>query len=208
MLHIGQIFCFVSEDDRDLRLAIELSLRDSVSPEPLRHHRLSPVPLSATLPHSDTHNPFSEEYSSIVTRVPNKSVEDLALEVPAERVHTHDTLGACGGLLDKKGLGHDFHISSNQNQAKEDGSNGIEQMHVANTFGLIKDISVTNILSSDRDKTKDFEKKDFSQFYSKSQVIGESGEIENVFEPRPHMADNQSLARKLHIQVFCLSQTK
>jgi len=67
-------------------------------------------------------------------------------------------------------------------------------------FGVIKDISVANILSSDKDKTRDFAGKDFSQMYSKhvlsesdegwvrkggELLVGSDEEIENLFEPRP-----------------------
>lgn len=54
----------------------------------------------------------------------------------------------------------------------------------ANRFGIIKDISVANILTTDHDKTRDFAGKDFSQIFSKY-IIPVEMEIENVFEPRP-----------------------
>lgn len=54
----------------------------------------------------------------------------------------------------------------------------------ANRFGIIKDISVANILTTDHDKTRDFAGKDFSQIFGKY-IIPVEMEIENVFEPRP-----------------------
>lgn len=53
-----------------------------------------------------------------------------------------------------------------------------------NRFGIIKDLSVANILTTDHDKTQDFAGKDFSQIFGKYVIPGEM-EIENVFEPRP-----------------------
>ena len=51
-----------------------------------------------------------------------------------------------------------------------------------NSFGIIKDLSVNNIISSEEDKTSEFENKDFSLFYVKSPSEREK---EMVFEPRP-----------------------
>lgn len=122
----------VADEERELRMAIELSLQDNTSPE------------SGDASHES--QTTSNEYSTIVTRVPNKSVEDVHREVNSE-LHKGEP-GACGG---------------NRCPPEPDA------LHMPNSFGLIKDLSVANILSSDKDKTKEFEKKDFSQIYKKDE---------------------------------------
>ena len=193
-LHLKSTALVVSDEERDLRMAIELSLRDTTSPDgkdPSVQPSTSGVNPAA--PQGEIVNPFSEEYSTIVTRVPNKSVEDLAHEAAkAERNSSQETLGACGGHQDS--ANQERARSHDQSAGEGDGSN-LDPDHVPNTFGLIKDISVNNICASDLDKMKDFDKKDFSQIYVKSQPIGE---MEKVFEPRPSGPD-QSLAKKLHL---------
>ena len=181
---------FPGEEDKDLRLAIELSLQDSmtssISSETSKIPSPPPIPLPPPPPHllAPSHPPFmGDQYSSIVTRVPNKSVEDLVLEAAqGDRPH-HDVMGACGGTF--------------RNVKSPEAPDGqlAEQLRVPNTFGTIKDISVTNLIMNDKDKTLDFDKKDFSQFYSKNN----EGGMENVFEPRPSGSGDVSLAKKLHL---------
>lgn len=73
----------------------------------------------------------------------------------------------------------------------------MDQSKLANSFGLIKDISVNNILASDTDKTKDFDKKDFSQMYHKK-LPAAMQDMETVFEPRPPYPSNDG-GRYLHL---------
>ena len=198
-------------------MAIELSLREGPSaaqPEAPKWPHPPARPLSDT----QVRDPHSEEYSTVVTRVPNKSVEDLNLEVARERI-VADNLGACGGMATpesgqmKTSRSHDWD-ATNQNRGLRShdweaanqirpsrshdldypprpaaGSAGPQEdsetdQAKLNRFGLIKDISVNNILTNDTDKTKDFDKKDFSQIYIKNQPAA-IHEMERVFEPRP-----------------------
>ena len=53
-----------------------------------------------------------------------------------------------------------------------------------NPFGIMKDISVNNIVASDKDKMKDFSEKDFSQLFGKK-TVGDVDIEAVVFEPRP-----------------------
>ena len=57
-----------SEEEQDLRLAIELSLRDARASQNLGDQAPPADPI---------HGLYNEQYSSVVTRVPNKSVEEL-----------------------------------------------------------------------------------------------------------------------------------
>lgn len=173
-----------------MRLAIELSLRDSMTSETGSLSALPSVPLPPPPPHflSAQSSPYSDQYSSIVTRVPNKSVEDLVLESAQCERPVHDMLGAVGGLHGNGQKPFPEPTAAGDSQLAE-------QLHVPNTFGTIKDINVTNLVHGEKDKTKDFEKKDFSQFYAKSADVP----MESVFEPRPCLGEMQSLAKKLHL---------
>ena len=104
-----------------------------------------------------------------------------------------DPLGACGGLPDltsqRSPFGsHDFHYG------------GVGRGKPSQ-FGVIKDLSANNLFATDSNKTKDFEKKDFSQIYVKSNLPDLSAMEEKVFEPRPRYPpeEEHSLARKLHL---------
>ena len=140
-------------------------------------------------------NPFActEEYSTVVTRVPNKSVEDLNREVMrSQECNFPDPLGACGGLPDvanqRSPFGsRDFHLAEGRSKQSQ--------------FGVIKDLSANNLFTTDSNKTKDFEKKDFSQMYVKNNLPDLSAMEEKVFEPRPPYPpeEEHSLARKLHL---------
>ena len=186
-VHIKYKYCilFYADEERELRMAIEMSLR-----EPTPDETKEPGGCSTS---ADGSTPvYREEYSTIVTRVPNKSVENLHSEaVKAER-SSHDTLGACGG---DPSANHE-HAPRSHDPSDMSESGEVDPNHVPNAFGIIKDISVTNICHNDTDKTKDFEKKDFSQMYAKSQPLAE---MEKVFEPRPGGQDYQSLAKKLQL---------
>ncbi len=107
------------------------------------------------------------------------------------QVERVDSLGACGGQGD---AANQDRVSKSHDQEGENSE--ADPSHPNNAFGVIKDISVNNICASDFDKTKDFEKKDFSQIYLKCQPMAE---MERVFEPRPGGQDYQSLAKKLHL---------
>ena len=178
-------------------MAIEMSLQNSPNPVAMNEDStsLGTATSFGELSSDAVINPFActDEYSTVVTRVPNKSVEDLNREVMGSERSLPDQLGACGGLPDlanqRSPFGsHDFHY----------GGVGTGK---PNQFGVIKDLSANNLFATDSNKTKDFEKKDFSQIYVKSNLPDLSAMEEKVFEPRPPYPpeEEHSLARKLHL---------
>lgn len=186
-------------------MAIEMSLQNS--PNPAHRKDDSSPPETAKsfgeLPTAESvANALActSEYSTVVTRVPNKSVEDLNRDTLRSDRAFPDPLGACGGLPDltnqRAPFGpHDFHHGA----ASASSSYGKGK---ASTFGVIKDLSANNLFANDANKTKDFDKKDFSQIYVKSNLPDLSAMEEKVFEPRPPYPagdEEHSLARKLHL---------
>lgn len=153
---------------------------------------------------------FGENQSTIVSRVPNKSVEDLhhtdcsscqgtaSLSPLAKTKCTHqgepqevdsllsettqetdlESLGACGGQLENQSGKleeslDDFRVEGKilQKLLNMDKIEA-EPVQTGTGFGVIKDISVSNILIDEDDKTKHFTKKDFSNLSkSKPKVI-------------------------------------
>ncbi len=177
-------------------------------------HPISPTQGGKTS--DDLHGPLSADYSTIVTRVPNKSIEDLALDsrAPTEYlgaygmggvdhrqpcdVYSHpccnqwDQLHSQAHSQDKGGgaksslglvIDKPASQSSGGRSPKLLASKQPQQQQV-NTFGLIKDLSVANIIASDADKTQSFTEKDFSQAFSKK-ILMPKPFMDQVFEPRP-----------------------
>ena len=125
-----------SSEEEQLRLAIELSLRDSRTSQ-----NLSDPPLSGDLYHDPDplrdhlHDPYSDQYSSVVNRVPNKSVEDLyRASSTGDTSHTTRPSGNGVSAINNNGL----------------------------PFGAMKDVHVNNILATDEDKICDFERISFT----------------------------------------------
>ena len=188
-------------EDADLKLAIELSLKDtpetdkSTSVHRSAHPSTSSQSQSSTLP-----SPFDPDYTSIVNRVPNKSVEDLSNEGCCPRSpyedETFELLGAHGGgayLNRLDGARPRSRSNTFDDERKPLRRAGAQSVPVSpravdvelqtrqNTFGVIKDISAANIFTNDFDKTKEFDKKDFKN--RKNPFDG--AEPDSVFEPRP-----------------------
>ncbi|XP_045177754.2 ankyrin repeat and IBR domain-containing protein 1-like [Mercenaria mercenaria] len=155
---------------------------------------------------------FGENQSTIVSRVPNKSVEDLyhpdcnscqsnqTVSPLTSSKHVHhraasqgrldlenlqfdgvdlESLGACGGVdvdgtqsrknddADNQTAVDDIRIEGPimqklLNMDKIDSACSETAPSASSSFGVIKDISVSNILVEDDDKTRHFAKKDFS----------------------------------------------
>ena len=155
---------------------------------------------------------FSENQSTIVSRVPNKSVEDLyhpdciscqnnpTMSPLTASKHVHqraasqgrldleslnfdgvdlESLGACGGVEIDGTQSRKLDDADNQtaiddiriegpimqkllNMDKIDNACSETAPSTGSAFGLIKDISVSNILVEDDDKTRHFAKKDLS----------------------------------------------
>ena len=185
--------CVLTGEDQDLRLAIELSLQEAASKSPAPDSESKPTPTSSGVTPSRTDNPilpYSPDYSTIVTRVPNKSVEDLAAHNRSSRasdsgiINTNEYLGAYGGITMEANLNRCLPCDSGLSNRRSKSYNHIVSQRTAeppadcpksrqptapNSFGLIKDIAVGNIVAADVDKTKNFADKDFSQvFYKKS----------------------------------------
>ena len=161
-MYIAYFVFMILDEERDLRLAIELSLKDSLSDPQVesssQQQQAPPVDKTQENPnphptptaktqskseeklHYTSRNP---DYSSIVNRVPNCSVEDLAQDADTPLEY----LGACGGLPSPK------------QRSPKSTVPPVILGQKTNTFGLIKDISVTNINIPDVDKTKAFEDK-------------------------------------------------
>ena len=234
------IYIILVDEEQDMKLAIELSLRDSHSEPGAKPD--SPALISgltsATLcsrdistdrsatrsPSGEHYTSLSQEYSTIVTRVPNKSIEDLAIIEGSLSHHQsasrHSSDQSSGqkessepisphritlkpnqiyfpGRVQEPGQirfqGPKYHFLENVRK----GQNPPSQGHVKrpnegrlsprlqqNAFGVIKDISVNNIIAFDTDKTKDFSDKDFSQGFVKKNICDSNIEAV-VFEPRP-----------------------
>ena len=142
------------DEERDLRLAIELSLQDSSTNEQRDNKPTGAVssPFKAKVAQSKRHDVTAQrhpDYSSVVRRVPNRSVEDLVL---ADGADGRDQLGACGGLP----------RSPKSTQRPSETGKSSAALATPNTFGLIKDISVTNINMENDDKIGAFESKRFA----------------------------------------------
>ncbi|XP_074650800.1 ankyrin repeat and IBR domain-containing protein 1-like isoform X2 [Tubulanus polymorphus] len=114
---------------------------------------------------------YSSCYSTIVTKVPNKSVEDLNDEDYERR--SPDTggdklLGAVGGAPVCN-----FDPSPSHRPSVCEPPPGLLETTFtpsrlgSSQFGPIKDLAVTNIASSDRDKTEEFKTKKFKELFTK-----------------------------------------
>lgn len=137
--------------DQDLPKGSDVSLR--AEPPRLRVHSQG-----SSHGHGRRHNHNSRfdesNWSSIVSRVPNKSVEDLF----------HDDCVSCRSPLTPH---PPVTLSASDGDNLESlGAYGgtAAKQHVA-MFGAIKDLSVSNIHANDDDKTKDFLSKDLIAFY-------------------------------------------
>ncbi|KAI8776004.1 ankyrin repeat and IBR domain-containing protein 1 [Biomphalaria glabrata] len=136
---------------------------------------------------------FDESKSTIVTRVPNKSVEDLyCLDLPTKAVKcspgfkegylTPVSRSTSSGLLDTSGIKVSHSSDALTPSASFDEKVSISSSSSSSTcginsaattkcifgsmFGAIKDISVSNIHSSKSDKTRDFLSKDLALIFN------------------------------------------
>ena len=162
---------------------------------------------------------FGENQSTVVSRVPNKSVEDLYHSdcsgcsgaaglsplpktkcdhqgepqdsdrlVSEESQYDEDleSLGACGGTDENQSVKpdealdvDDFRVEGkilqkllNMDKIEKTAP---EVAQASTAFGVIKDISVSNILVEEDDKTKNFAKKDFSNMSKSKPKVAERG---------------------------------
>lgn len=160
---------------------------------------------------------FGENQSTVVSRVPNKSVEDLyhsdcsgcsgatGLSPLPKTKHDHqgepvdsdglvsgdfhfednlESLGACGGVDENQSVKTDESLDDFRVEGKilqkllnmdKIEKSVPEQTQSGSAFGVIKDISVSNILIEEDDKTKHFSKKDFSNLSRSKPKIIERG---------------------------------
>ncbi|XP_046380179.1 ankyrin repeat and IBR domain-containing protein 1-like isoform X2 [Haliotis rufescens] len=117
---------------------------------------------------------FDETTSTLVPRVPNKSVEDLYRGDGTWLTSPHTPTCACDKCVESLGA-----------YAAPDNPRGFSLLSLeSNTFGAIKDLSVSNIHATDDDKTKDFLSKDFAALFQKqdgraacSQSQGNGGKL-------------------------------
>ncbi|XP_060599500.1 ankyrin repeat and IBR domain-containing protein 1-like [Ruditapes philippinarum] len=198
--------------DIEIKRLLELS---SLGAEDETERKLSnaslPEPLSDEKPVQNVSR-FGENQSTVVSRVPNKSVEDLyhpdciscqnnpAMSPLSASKHVHqraasqgrldleslnfdgvdlESLGACGGVEIDETQSRKIDEAENQtgiddiriegqimqkllNMDKIDNACSETAPSAGSAFGLIKDISVSNILVEDDDKTRHFAKKDLS----------------------------------------------
>ncbi|KAK6165782.1 hypothetical protein SNE40_022633 [Patella caerulea] len=99
---------------------------------------------------------FDENMSTIVQKVPNKSVEDLYCnDTTTNSVHPQSC--TCEKCLEQ--LGACARVEGEETRNSWAGS--------SNTFGIIKDLSVSNIHSDDGDKMVHFTSKDFAAIFNK-----------------------------------------
>lgn len=190
---------FIVEEERELCLAIELSMKDpgvmstlkSVSQPQLDYFISSCSTPPAWLSQSRTSEDLKQSMTDTVAGVsvaPGSVATDSsaaqAATVWATRCHqtteapSTRTTELCTAKKKKNVCGNasDESIECTRRSANPSGK--------TNRFGVIKELSVANILTTDHDKTQDFAGKDFSQIFGKYVIPGEM-EIENVFEPRP-----------------------
>lgn len=204
---VHPLLCFV-EEERELCLAIELSMKDagtmssgstlkSVSQPQLDYF----VPTSSAPPGWLSQSRTSEDLlkqtktdsSVVTTSMPSSIATDSSAAtaqvacvgsttVWATRCHQN---GAMTNVRTAESTSDSKTKSSfTSTESHECTRKSLMPSAKANRFGIIKDISVANILTTDHDKTRDFAGKDFSQMFGKHSIPGEM-EIENVFEPRP-----------------------
>ena len=98
---------------------------------------------------------FEETTSTLVPRVPNKSVEDLYCVESA----IHPGSCSCDKCVESLGAYAGAAESERESSAVEN-----------STFGVIKDLSVSNIHAFEDDKTRDFLAKDFASLFQKTQL--------------------------------------
>lgn len=230
--------CFYSlfvDGDSDLKLAILLSLQDApadtATSPPTDNASKEDSILSAprTAPSGD---PFSPQYTTVVTRVPNRSVEDLVTgfeggvrvdvspplslgrtvsvspprscsELPEgamqrRRIHSSpppssrdincaEFLATCSRITGggqqpgQSSSSEDISLLPPVDAVVECDFDDVAELK-GNPFGLIKDIRVTNIVSEEHDKTKEFATKDLR--YVLSDVSVDSFMRDDIFEPR------------------------
>lgn len=212
------LLSFVDEE-RDLRLAIELSLKDSiVNPKSQQELQQASKKMEqqqlfdcSSMTSSMSHLPLrsqsksdekiqmtarNPDYSSVVARVPNRSVEDLSQDAisgsavgvsMADAMGTNfENMGACGGLLlspnkqQKSPKIKQVLIGGHlviPNMGPKANQQLLQPQQKPNPFGVIKDISVTNINIGDVDKTRSFEDKKFDGLLAASSAkMGENAE--------------------------------
>ena len=174
-------------------MAIELSLKESKSQPstPAPYHMpfdlagMPPTPHTAPhtqSSHGDLGRPFNAEYSTIVNRVPNRSIEDLVSDGAAEEKSLADAESLARRTTHR-------HIRRRSNDLQDSNEQKHSSNNQTNSFGVIKDISVNNILTGDHNKTKEFEQKDFSQAFAKFYSSGNgsmSGSRTEAGLPLPH----------------------
>ena len=176
-------------DDTELKV---LGNQPEETPQPRQQQQAEVHADSARLPRGVS-DPL---YSTVVNRVPNKSVEDLAFEQTYEEQGDTspdaEVMGAYGGVPDiLQSASVPAHnkpapLSSAQYHLAKDMTPAAPASPKMNPFGFIKDLSVTNVYSSDLDKTQDFDKKDLSSLFRS--LLGDTP-YETVFEPRPNFEE-------------------
>ncbi|XP_059164030.1 ankyrin repeat and IBR domain-containing protein 1-like [Physella acuta] len=104
---------------------------------------------------------FDETRSTIVPRVPNKSVEDLfLLGQPAKPAHPGLEVSSSSSHLDLP-----VTVESGASACAVDSPDPTHGLFGSSMFGAIKDISVSNIHSNESDKTEDFLSKDLAALF-------------------------------------------
>ncbi|XP_041374912.1 ankyrin repeat and IBR domain-containing protein 1-like isoform X2 [Gigantopelta aegis] len=101
---------------------------------------------------------FEETTSTLVPRVPNKSVEDLY----CVDTTIHPVACSCDKCIESLGA----YAGASAAAQSEKETSTLEN----NTFGVIKDLSVSNIHAFEDDKTRDFLSKDFASLFQKTQL--------------------------------------
>lgn len=206
---IVRAWLYFVEEERELCLAIELSMKDtgamssgstlkSVSQPQLDYF----VPTSSTPPGWLSQSRTSEDLlkqaktdsSVVITSMPSSIATDSSAATAQMACVSSTTVWAT--RCHQNGAMANMRTTESTSDSKTKSSFTSTESHEctrkslmgpsakANRFGIIKDISVANILTTDHDKTRDFAGKDFSQMFGKHSIPGEM-EIENVFEPRP-----------------------
>ncbi|XP_064646454.1 ankyrin repeat and IBR domain-containing protein 1-like isoform X2 [Lineus longissimus] len=175
------------EEDKELKLAIELSLKETPDGETDQSKQSD---ISCDLPKVPTDVIESCNNAKIRAsgvKSSNKNNEcvvdqspDTNLCIRAPRLartpspmfegEKSDYLGACGGATG----GYEPNQSPSQKLLSMEPSAMLETSFVpsaigSSQFGPIKDLSVANISSSDRDKTEDFKNKTFSDIFARNE---------------------------------------
>lgn len=189
----------LQEEERELCLAIELSMKDpgvmstlkSVSQPQLDYFISSCSTPPAWLSQSRTSEDLNQSRTDTVASVASVTSSGVATDSSAAQAATvwatrcHQTTEASSPRTTDLCTAKKKNVCGNaSDESFECTRRSVNLSGKTNRFGVIKDLSVANIHTTDHDKTQDFAGKDFSQIFGKYVIPGEM-EIENVFEPRP-----------------------